>query len=143
MSDALNAEGGCYCGAVRFEVSGSPVMKAQCHCRPCQYITGGGPNYFLIVPENAYRFTQGAPATFERSDLDNPRLREFCATCGTHLTTRIRERGLVVVKVGTFDDPQTAYGGPDMAIHCQEIPAFHAIPDGLPAFNTLPPRPGE
>ena len=138
MSDAGAHAGGCYCGKVRFEVSGPAVMKAQCHCRPCQYITGGGPNFFMMVPETAYTFTQGTVSQFERDDIDNPRLREFCPTCGTHLTTRIRDRGLVVVKIGTLDDPATAFGRPKVAIHCKNLPDYHLIPEGLPAFAELP-----
>jgi hypothetical protein len=40
----MHVEGGCYCGAVRYRADGTPLMKAQCHCRECQYITGGSPN---------------------------------------------------------------------------------------------------
>jgi hypothetical protein len=42
--NAMKPEGGCYCGAVRYVAEGDPVMRAQCHCRECQYITGGAPN---------------------------------------------------------------------------------------------------
>ena len=42
----MRLEGGCYCGAVRFVTEGDPVMKAQCVCRECAHITGGGPNVF-------------------------------------------------------------------------------------------------
>lgn len=138
MSERVQATGGCYCGALRYTVDGVPVMKAQCHCRPCQYITGGGPNYFFIVPNEAYEYTNGAPQRFARSDLDQPRTREFCATCGTHMTTRLPHLPLTVVKVGTLDDPNLF--APEFAIHCAEIADFHVVPEGMAAFETLPPR---
>ena len=42
--NAMKLEGGCCCGAVRYVAEGDPVMRAQCHCRECQYVTGGAPN---------------------------------------------------------------------------------------------------
>ncbi|SDX65394.1 Uncharacterized conserved protein [Albimonas donghaensis] len=136
----MTIQGGCYCGATRYEAAGDPVMKAQCHCRECQYISGGGPNYFMMMPEDGFSWTQGTPATFTRTDIEGARTREYCPTCGTHMTTRLPGRPLVVVKVGTLDDPAGAYGGPDLAIFTCDSQPFHQAPEGKPSFDKLPPR---
>ena len=133
-------EGGCYCGAVRYELSEKPVLKAQCHCRECQYISGGGPNYFMVVPETGFAYTQGSSKHYTRPDLDQPVTREFCPDCGTHLTTLLKSRGLVVVKIGTLDDPATVYRGPVMAIYMKDAQPFHLVPEGLPTFEGTVPR---
>jgi len=130
--------GRCYCGDIRYETSGDPVMKAQCHCRECQYISGGGPNYFMGMPLSGFRYTQGEPAQFARDDLETPRTRDFCPRCGTHLLTRLPGRDWLVIKVGTLDDPAEAYGGPKAAIFCLDMQPFHEIPKDLPAFERLP-----
>ena len=134
--EAMKAEGGCYCGGVRYVVDGEPMMKAQCHCRECQYITGGAPNMFMVVRPEAFRYTKGTPKQFKRKDLENPVTREFCPECGTHLVTR-PPRSIVVVKVGTLDDPKV-YGGPKLAIYTVDKQPFHHIADGLPSFERLP-----
>ena len=135
----MKLEGGCYCGKVRYVAEGEPMRKGQCHCRECQFITGGAPNMFVVMPSAGFAYTKGAPKQFTRGDLENPVTREFCADCGTHMATRPPGRPVVVVKVGTLDDPKL-YGGPQMAIFTIDKQSFHQIPEGLPAFERMPQR---
>lgn len=133
----MRVEGGCYCGAVRFVAEGDPIMKAQCHCRECQYMTGGGVNYVMGMPADGFSYVKGEPSQFSRSDLERPVTREFCANCGTHLTTRAPGFPGVILKVGTMDDP-SLYGGPQIAIYTIDKQAFHQVPEGVPAFERFP-----
>jgi hypothetical protein len=137
--EEMKLEGGCYCGRVRYVAEGEPIMKAQCHCRECQYISGGSPNMFMIMPSDGFSYIKGTPKQFTRSDLDRPATREFCPECGTHLLTRRPGLPAVILKVGTLDDP-SLFGGPKVAIHTLDKQTFHHIPDGMPAFDRLPPR---
>jgi hypothetical protein len=140
QEDMLTLEGGCYCGAIRYVAEGKPLMKGECYCRECQYITSGSPHLFLLMPSAGFRYTQGEPRRFARSDLENPVTREFCPECGTHLiTTRPDMSTVVILKVGTLDDP-SLFGAPQMAIYTIDKQAFHHIPEGLPAFERMPPR---
>ncbi len=134
----MKFEGGCYCGRVRYQAEGEPMMKAQCHCRECQYITGGAPNMFMVMPLDGFEYTKGTPKSFTRSDLEKPVTREFCPDCGTHLVTR-PQRPVVVVKVGSLDDPKQ-YGGPQAAIYTIDKQPFHQIPDGVATFERMPQR---
>ena len=134
----MSLTGGCYCGAVRYEAGGEPIMKAQCHCRECQYITGGSVNVFAAMPASEFHITQGETKSFTRTDIDNPVTREFCANCGTHLLTRAP--GLpdaVVLKIGSLDDP-SAFGMPDIAIFTCDAQSFHSVPEGVPSFDKIP-----
>jgi hypothetical protein len=132
----MRVEGGCYCGALRYVAEGEPLMKAQCHCRECQYLTGGAPNLFLAMPVAGFTYTKGEPKRFSRTDLERPVTREFCADCGTHIVTQRPRFPAVILKVGTLDDP-TGFA-PVMAIYTLDAQAFHHIPDGMPAFERLP-----
>ena len=133
--------GRCYCGALQYTSTGPSQFKAQCHCRECQYLSGGGPNFFMFVPEDGFSYTQGTPQTFTRPDLENPVTREFCETCGTHILTRRPGLSQLILKVGTLDDP--AEYAPAVAIHTADQQPFHIVADGLPSFTRLPPRPGK
>jgi len=115
------------------------MLKAQCHCRECQYISGGSPNMFVLMPPAGFGYTKGTPRQFTRSDLEGAVTREFCAECGTHMLTRRPGLSAVNLKVGTLDDPGL-YGSPQMAIFTIDKQAFHHIPEGMPAFERLPKR---
>ena len=47
------------------------MLRAQCHCRPCQYFSGGAANMFMLMPPEGFRYTKGEPRRFKRDDLEN------------------------------------------------------------------------
>ena len=94
---------------------------------------------FLLMPPEGFSYTKATPKQFSRTDLEAAVTREFCAECGTHLTTRRPDLPAVILKVGTLDDP-SLFGTPRMAIYTVDKQAFHHIPEGLPSFERLPPR---
>ena len=133
----MSLAGGCYCGAVRYAATGEPTMRAQCHCRECQYLSGGGPNHFMMLPADGFTYTRGAPARFTRDDIPNPVTREFCGNCGTQLVSRLRGLPSIILKVGTLDDPEV-YAAPQMAIFLCDSQPFHHVPEGIAAFERTP-----
>lgn len=135
----MKVEGGCYCGALRYEINADPVVNLQCHCRECQHIAGGSPNVCVGVPESGFRYTKGSPKQFSRSDLETPVTREFCANCGTPILSKAPiMQGVNIVKLGSLDNPE-AFGPPQMAIFTAERQSYHVISDGIPQFEGLPP----
>jgi hypothetical protein len=134
----MRIEGGCYCGALRYRMEGDPLFKGQCHCRECQYISGGHPNAVMGVPAAGFQYTKGSPREFTRSDLERPVAREFCGQCGTHILAKPPGMpGALMLKVGTLDDP-SVYGSPEMVIFTIDKQSFHHVPDGVPTFERLP-----
>ena len=134
----MELEGGCYCGAVRFKVSGDALFKGQCHCRECQYTSGGAPNVVMGMPEANFAYTKGSPKAFRRSDLEKPVTREFCGDCGSPILSKAPSLpGAVLLKVGALDDP-SVFGMPQMAIFTVDKQSFHQIPEGVPEFERTP-----
>ena len=130
--------GGCYCGGLRYEATGDAIFKGQCHCRECQYISGGHPNVVMAMPESGFSYTKGSPKQFRRSDLEKPVTREFCAQCGTHILAKTSALpGALIIKVGTFDDP-SVFGSPQMVIFTVDKQSFHHVPEGVPTFERAP-----
>lgn len=134
----MNHAGRCYCGAIRYEVSMAPVFNLQCHCRECQYISGGAPNLCLGIPQSGFHYLAGVPKTYTRQDLEKPVTREFCGECGTHVVSRTPAAPeLVLLKRGTLDEPAT-FGNPQVVIFDCDRQPYHLVPDGVPVFERTP-----
>ncbi len=115
------------------------MLKAQCHCRECQYISGGGPNFFLLISQGGLEYVLGAPKEFRRSDLDNAVTREFCSACGTHTSSHRPGIDGDMVKVGTLDDPGY-FETSQFAFFTLDKQSFHRIPKDTRCYETLPKR---
>lgn len=100
-------EGGCMCGAIRYELREPYLSAYVCHCRACQYVSGGGPAYMLTSPTDKVTITRGHPRTFWSIAEDGTRVaRHFCNECGTPLFGEsAKEPAIMSIKVGSLDDP--------------------------------------
>ena len=132
----MSIEGGCYCKKIRYESDGDPIVKLQCFCRECQYLTGGDSLLGMGVPEKSFRVTQGKLKQFARSDIENAITREFCPDCGTHVTVR-SVPGMVVIRIGTLDDP-SLFEGPALSVYTCDKQAYHHVPNDIPTFEKRP-----
>jgi hypothetical protein len=133
----MTTTGGCYCGGIRYEIAGAAQAALQCHCRECQYISGGHPNAIMVFPLAGFRYTKGQPASFSRSDLERPVTRFFCPTCGTSIGARSPARPeSMIVKVGTLDDPSVFKA--QAAIFTIDMQPFHHLPQDAKVFERRP-----
>lgn len=130
----MEVEGGCYCKAVRYKAVGEPIVKAECFCRECQYITGGGNLLMMAMPLHGFELTKGAVKDFARDDIEHPVTRQFCENCGTHLFTRAPGFDAVIIKIGSLDDP-SVYGKADSANFVADAYAHHRLPDDMPCHQ--------
>ena len=134
----MHREGGCACGAIRFETQAEPMLTGACHCTDCQKFTGGGPNYVALMPKGTIAVTQGQPRLLHAvNDRGGQTVRAFCPTCGTHLWGVPEDAPFMTVKVGVFDS--SADLGPRMHIYTASAPAWHTLPGDLPSFPRMPP----
>lgn len=135
----MNNLGGCFCGALRYRIQGDMLASGICCCSSCQTFTGGCANPTVAIAESALTWTSGTPKGFQKSDTGAAR--QFCATCGTHITAQDPALpGVLTVKVGTFDDP-ALFTGPAMAIWAAEKPAWLPLPKNIHCFDKGAPAP--
>lgn len=131
-------EGGCACGAARYEITGDPVVTMQCHCRACQKDTGTGHSSILVYPKAAVRFS-GRLTDFERPGDSGGRVtKSFCPTCGVTLRETLTVMpDVVVIHVGSLDDP-SAYT-PQMVVYTKRELPWDRVDPALPKYPELPP----
>ena len=79
-------EGGCSCGAVRFQLDGGPLWTNICHCNACKKRTGSAFGFSVVVETASVREFSGQTKVFTRKGESGKFVRyEFCPNCGTTL----------------------------------------------------------
>jgi hypothetical protein len=131
-------QGGCLCGAVRYEVASEPLAVMECHCRDCQKASGGASTVAVVVPKPAFRVTGGTPKGFAvKGESGGTVTRFFCAECGSPLYSA-PEGPIAVVKAGSLDDPSwLKIGG---ALYVSSAQPWAHIDRNLPCFEKMPPQ---
>lgn len=127
----MSHSGQCLCGAICYELSGSPQTVALCHCRDCQRSAGAPMVAWAMFPESAMTLTQGQPKTINSSGTA---MRSFCPDCGSGLFYRNAEMlpGIVDVQTATLNDPEALVPGVHIQTaerlgwmqHVHELPEF-------------------
>ena len=86
MSDISSHAGTCFCGAVKFNVTGDPAAMGYCHCASCRHWSAGPVNAFSLWQPGALQVTQGADkiGTYNHTPIS---YRKWCKSCGGHLFT--------------------------------------------------------
>ena len=96
-------EGGCQCGAVRYQITGEPVMTSVCHCAICRRVSATPSMAWAMFKKHQVSFIQGEPAHYESSDAGE---RGFCSSCGTQISlTATYIPGLIDITLGSLDNP--------------------------------------
>lgn len=128
-------EGGCRCGAVRYRVSGEPLMAALCHCRDCRRSTGAPMVAWALYEASQVEFVSRAPATH----LASPGVqRGFCARCGTSLSfTADYLPGMIDLTLASFDAPERI--APRFHTWTSQALPWMATQDALPRHREFPP----
>src|SRR6266568_2418828 len=63
MEISMKLEGGCLCGAVRYEFFGEPIRHVICHCRDCQCASGSAFHVGVVIPRAGFKITRGEVRT--------------------------------------------------------------------------------
>lgn len=123
--------GRCKCGALRYRLDGQPLFTHACHCLNCQRNTGTAFSMTTIVLTADLTITEGEVAATKPS----PRSTALsCANCGTLIYTASTAFPVtVIVKSGTFDDPNVVTPGAHIWVKRKQ--PWVILPEDVPQFE--------
>jgi hypothetical protein len=136
MGQNHSYDAACFCGNVKFSVTGKPAVMGYCHCESCRHWSAAPVNAFTLWALQAVRVTRGAEqiGTYIKTEHS---LRKWCKACGGHLFTEHPGLGLSDVYAATIPTFPFEAG---VHVHYQET--VLRIKDGLPKLKDLPKEMG-
>lgn len=143
MNKELEHEASCFCGEVKFTVTGEPEVMAYCHCESCRKWSAGPISAFTLWKPSTLKITRGLDniAGFDKNPISGDKEimsnRVWCKTCGGHVYTDHPAMGLIDVPAAII---RNLTFKPAFHVHYQET--AHAVKDGLPKYKDLPKEAG-
>ncbi len=78
-------EGGCFCGAIRYQLDGALHKARACHCSRCRKAFGGpGSAYAELVSHSSLRWVSGVDVLVNYETAKGWAM-GFCSRCGSTL----------------------------------------------------------
>ncbi|MCL1633233.1 GFA family protein [Luteimonas sp. SX5] len=134
MTDEV-LQGGCQCGAVRYSITGEPMLAAICHCTMCRRAHAAPAVAWAMFDESQVAFDKGQPHPYASSPDAR---RGFCRDCGTQISfTASFLPGLIDISLGSLDDPEAIR--PTLHYWDNEHLSWVDFADGLPRHPEFPP----
>lgn len=134
-------QGGCLCGAVRYQSVAEAVMSGHCQCNDCRKSSGSGHCSHLAVPKNAVSLT-GAVTIYDRpADSGNIVSRAFCPTCGAPIySLNSAMPQLIFIRASSLDDLEVFK--PQVVVYASRAASWDYVDPRLPTFEKMPPMSG-
>ena len=123
--------GGCFCGGVRYEVTGGIYHSTLCHCSDCRRVAGAPAVAWITAAASGLRISSGKLRRFQSSAKVT---RGFCGDCGTGLTYQHADLpDEIDVTTGSLDAPEGM--APEDHSWVRERLGWVKLTDGLPEFE--------
>lgn len=129
-------QGSCFCGAVKFTVSGAPEAMGYCHCESCRHWSAGPVNAFSLWKPAAITITSGADQIGTYNKTANS-FRKWCKQCGGHIYSDHPPMGLIDVYAAVI--PGLKF---QPALHVNYGEKVLSVRDGLPKMKDFPAEMG-
>ncbi|MZR31009.1 GFA family protein [Sneathiella litorea] len=133
MDKGTNKQGGCLCGAVRYEVHGPLRDIISCHCGQCQKSSG---HYFAATAASLSNFRLTEERGLKWYTSSNRAERGFCIECGSNLFWRRTGGTHISILAGTLEGKTGLRTV--RHIFVADKKDYYDITDGLPQYDSYP-----
>jgi hypothetical protein len=131
----MTTTGGCYCGAVRYELHGPLMGVTYCHCSKCRRWHGHVGAY-TAVDRDAFRLVEARGLKWHA--VSPTVKRGFCVECGSSLLFDEQPLPKLAVCPGSLDEPT---GLREKAhIYVASKGDYYDVAGELPRYDTMPAR---
>lgn len=126
-------EGGCHCGAVRYEVTGEPNHVSVCHCTDCRRCAGATGVAWAGFPIKNLSLSGDTAVYCSTPGVE----RRFCLICGTGLFyTSVEAPEQVDIQIATLDEPDEL--APTKHVQLADAVGWEATLHELPGYQRFP-----
>lgn len=130
--------GSCLCGAITYEITGSPGATGHCHCRMCQKAHGAPYATYAELDQDQFRLLAGADALASYRSSEQIQ-RTFCRHCGANLQFLRDGSPRFGLALGTLDGDPGITASYEIWTRCRV--EWGRIHDRLESHETEPDRP--
>ena len=135
--EGVQLDGGCSCGAIRYECHAAPLFAFRCHCRDCQRTSGSGFIGVIWVRSETIRVTGDLKTHAFAAASGRELNRGFCPRCGSNVLLRSTEvPHMTQIVASSLDDPSQFQ--PTAELWTSRAQPWDHIDDRLTAFETQP-----
>lgn len=99
----VNLQGGCLCGAIRYQINAKPFDADYCHCKQCQLSSGAVVMSWMDFKVGQVEWLKGQIKEFASSEKVR---RGFCQDCGCSLSYRHTDYAdYMTLSIASLDEP--------------------------------------
>lgn len=129
-SESKMVKGGCYCGAVQYQVTGHLRDVVNCHCNECTQLNGNFGSHSKALTDGIEILKDEGLTWYQISEIAS---RGFCRICGSSLFWKASGQNATGIVVGSLENRNklNTIGH----IFVEEKSEFYEITDDLPQFQ--------
>jgi hypothetical protein len=134
MAAMTSVEGGCTCRAVRYRMTGAPLIVHCCHCTWCQRESGSAFALNALIEADRVTLLSGAPeAVLTPSASGKGQTIWRCPSCRVAVWSNYAGacEAIRFVRVGALDEPDRF--PPDIHIYTASKQSWVVLPEGVRA----------